>query len=71
MRSQGGRGGRAALGMWLELGQNGLLAVLRRGGVDVVEVKSPFILWKMRRHGSSCRMLWTLLGGLQWAFTGR
>ena len=33
-----GWGGRAVLGLWLELVRNGLLAVLGQGGVDVAGI---------------------------------
>ena len=35
---EGARGGGAALGLWLELGRNGLLVVFGRGGVDAVGI---------------------------------
>ena len=54
--------GEAALGLCLEFGWNGLLAVLRGVGWMwwVLEDKSLFILWKMGRHGLSRRMLCSL-----------
>ena len=34
----GGEGEEAALGLWLEFGRNGVLAVLRQGGVDAMGI---------------------------------